>query len=79
MDKVVSRMSKRRYESGEPIYSLADFERYDGMWFRVNFGMTTKTLHRGFIESWQVAILKRFIYGGRLFEAKEVGDEKGTA
>lgn len=64
-------MSKRKYTKGEQITSLADFEKYKGLWFVVRFGSGEKTLHRGFVESWQLRMLKWFIYKGQVFQAKE--------
>ena len=65
-------MSKRRYSAGRRISSLADFENYKGTWFIVQFGDKQKTLHRGFVESWQTRMLMSFVYSGRVFETRRI-------
>lgn len=56
--------------------SVADFEKSENRWFVVQYGVTEKTTHRGWIESWQYHMLKCTINAGRLYEAEMRGEEE---
>lgn len=62
-------MSKPKYKKGRRLTSVADFENSKARYFKVLFGFDEKTLHRGFVESWQYHLLKSFIHGGLVYEA----------
>jgi hypothetical protein len=59
-------MSKARYERGEQIISIAQFEASKSQWFK----WRGKTTHRSWLMSLQYRTLKRVIDGGDLYEAK---------
>lgn len=59
-------MSKAKYECGEQIISIAQFEASKSQWFK----WRGKTTHRSFLISLQYRTLKYIIDGGFLYEAK---------
>ncbi len=59
-------MSKARYECGEQIISIAQFEASKSQWFK----WRGKTIHRSWLISLQYRTLKDVIDGGVLYEAK---------
>ena len=59
-----------KYERGKQIKSVADFEKSDANWYRVQFGSAERTRHRGFLISWQYHTLESFIHRGCVYEAK---------
>lgn len=59
-------MSKAKYEYGEKILSVAQFEASKSQWFK----WRGKTVHRSFLISLQYRTLKNVIDGGVLYEAK---------
>lgn len=59
-------MSKARYELGEQIISIAQFEASKSQWFKWH----NKTTHRSWLISLQYRTLKNAIDGGILYEAK---------
>lgn len=59
-------MSKARYERGEQIVSIAQFEASKSQWFK----WRGKTTHRACLISLQYRTLKNVIDGGVLYEAK---------
>lgn len=62
-------MTKRKYIKGRQITSIGEFENSKNHWFIVRYGNNLKTTHRGFLISWQYAVLKKFIDNGYVFEA----------
>ena len=68
---------KAKYKNGKIIHSIKEFEDSQSELFRVKFGETWKTLHTGFITSWQYHMLKSFIYQGRVCEADLKDQEEG--
>ena len=73
-------MTARKYKRGKRIKSVGEFEKSvqkGNRWFMVYFGSTVpKTLHWGFLSSWQYSLLSRSIYAGRVYEAKKIEEEK---
>ena len=70
-------MSKARYERGEQIISIAQFEASKSQWFK----WRGKTIHRSWLISLQYRTLKGAIDGGHLYEAKlktKEGEEWNT-
>lgn len=65
-------MSKARYEYGEQIISIAQFEASKSQWFKWH----GKTTHRSWLISLQYRTLKSVIDGGFLYEAK-LKNERG--
>ena len=61
---------KAKYKRGIKIVSVGDFEKSSSKFFRVRFGVEERTIHRGFIESWQYHTLHSFIHGGCVYEAE---------
>ena len=59
-------MSKAKYERGEKIRSVAQFEASGSQWFK----WREKTTHRAVLISLQYRTLKEIIDGGVLYEAK---------
>ena len=59
-------MSKARYECGEQITSITQFEASKSEWFK----WRGKTTHRSWLISLQYRTLKNVIEGGVLYEAK---------
>lgn len=59
-------MSKARYECGEKILSVAQFEASKSQWFKCR----GKTTHRSCLISLQYRTLKEFIASGVIYEAK---------
>lgn len=59
-------MSKARYECGEQIISIAQFEASKSQWFKWH----GKTIHRSWLISLQYRTLKNAIDVGILYEAK---------
>jgi len=73
-------MSKRMYERGKPIKSMADFENSNTDFYIVRFGNREKTVHRSFLISWQYRVLSNFISRGLVFAAKKkVAENRGFA
>lgn len=67
-------MSKSQYKPVIQLHSVADFEANPSRWYKVRFGNTLKTLHRGFLESWQYHTLDTFIQRGNVYIAERIGD-----
>ena len=65
-------MSKRKYRERYEITSMTMFDEYCGDYFIFR----GKTLHRGFIESWQYRSLKNIVKNGWLFAAEEISEGK---
>lgn len=59
---------KAKYKKGRKIVSVGDFERSSSTFFRVLFGGKERTIHGGFLESWQYHTLHSFIHGGCVYE-----------
>ena len=68
-------MSKRKYKAAYPLMTMAVFADYKGTYFIVRFGKNLKTVHRGFLESWQYGTLKRFVENGWVYAAERIIDE----
>lgn len=71
-------MLKRKYKKGRKIFTLNDFETTDNDLFIVQFGWDRsleKTLHRGFLISWQYRMLRDFILNGQVYEAVQKDDD----
>lgn len=67
-------MSKARYEAGEKICTIAQFEQSKSTWFK----WRGKTTHVAWLISLQYRTLKNIINAGMLYEAKlkqEAGHE----
>lgn len=60
-------MSKRRYEKGKRICSMAEFEASKADWFI----WRDKTTNIGVLISLQYRTLQKFIYMGMIWEAKK--------
>lgn len=71
-NSMVIRMSKAKYEKGEQITSVAEFENCKSRWYK----WRDATRHRGVIESLQYHTLKSIIDNGYLYVAKEKSDEE---
>lgn len=65
---------KRKYRIGMPIRTVGDFEKSENTFFIVYFGKTSKTIHRGFLESWQYHTLKVFCNRGNVYTAERIED-----
>lgn len=59
-------MSKARYERGEQIITITQFEASKSQWFK----WRDKTTHRSWLISLQYRTLKSVIDSGTLYEAK---------
>ena len=57
-----------------PIRTVSEFESCDDTWFKVQYGITWKTTHRSWIESWQYRMLKKFINDGRLWKVENLSN-----
>ena len=73
-------MTARKYKRGKRIKSVSEFEKSTRIkgnrWFMVDFGSAVpKTLHWGFLTAWQYGLLEKFIYAGRVYEAKKIEEE----
>lgn len=66
---------KAKYERGERIRNMYDFEKSKSLWYRVRFGENERTIHRSFLISWQYHTLHYFISAGRVCEAKPIRKE----
>ena len=64
-------MSKRKYEKGKRISSIAEFERSTCEFFIWRYA----TRHRTILESLQYRTLKETINHGCLYEAKKIEEE----
>ena len=64
-------MSKRKYEKGKQINSIAEFEQSSCEFFI----WTYATRHRSILESLQYRTLKGIIIHGYLYEAKKIEEE----
>ena len=67
----------RKYKRGKQIKSVAEFEQSKSKWFWVLFGNKEKTIHFGFLISWQYQLLYKFIRNGWIFEAERKDGEHG--
>ncbi len=65
----LKRKNERKYKSGKPIQTVADFENSKCDFFMVTFWNRTTPRHRGFLISWQYRTLKNFIDRGWIYEA----------
>lgn len=65
---------KAKYKKGRKIVSVSSFEESPATFYRIRFGKHEKTLHRGFLESWQYHTLHNFIHGGCIYEAELCAD-----
>jgi hypothetical protein len=69
-------MSKRKYKAGYCFMTMSGFSAYGGTYFMVDFGNgKLKTLHRGFVESWQYRVLKQFVEQGRVYTVERIEEE----
>ena len=69
---------KSKYEKGRKITNVGDFEKSPAEFFRVRFGNHERTIHRGFIESWQYHMLYSFIRAGLIYKAKLIDQKDGN-
>lgn len=67
---------KAKYKKGNKIVSVGDFEKCSAKFFRVIFGNKERTMHRGFLESWQYHTLYLFIHRGCVYEATLLDESK---
>lgn len=67
---------KAKYKRGQKIVSIGDFEKSNATFFCVRFGKTERTIHRGFLQSWQYYTLHCFIHGGCVYEADRVEEQQ---
>ena len=64
---------KAKYERGWQIRTMCDFSHSNARFFRVLFGEGhERTIHRGFLESWQYHTLDMFIKRGWVYEAETI-------
>ena len=68
-------MSKPKYKRGKLISSIADFDKSECKYYKVLFGAKEKTLHHGFVKSWQFHMLKDLIRARRVYEAVLIDGE----
>ena len=69
-------MSKRKFKAGYRFMTMSGFSAYDGAYFKVDFGNgKLKTLHRGFVESWQYHYLKRLVEQGKVYAVERIEEE----
>ena len=66
------RDNKKKYIEGEPIRSIAEFEKHipDGFMF-----WRGRIKHVAFLMSWQYAMLKKICEGGYIYTAIRKGDD----
>ena len=69
---------KAKYKKGKQIKSVSDFEKSKSRWYRVIFGNKERTIHRGFLESWQYHTLDLFIRQRWVYEADETVSDNIT-
>lgn len=65
-------MTQPKYKIGKQIHSVAEFEQSDCTFFKVRFGNNLKTIHRGFLISWQYRTLLIWIERGGVYEAESI-------
>ena len=60
-----------KYQKGNQICSMSEFEQSRNQMFIVEFGRGNyKVRHRSFLISWQYRVLQNFILRGWLYEAE---------
>ena len=70
-------MSAKKYRKGHKIRSmvaLAEADMYTDFYI-VQFGLTEKTLHRGWLLSWPYRQLELAVQAGRIWAAERIKDE----
>lgn len=67
---------KRKYRRGRRIRSVGEYEKSPAMFFRVLFGDTERTIHRGFLSAWQYHVLEAFTHRGWIWEAELMDDNE---
>lgn len=68
-------MSKRKFKKGPRVDSVAELLEHD--WFIVDFGpKTAKTVHTGFLRSWQLQTCEKFIDAERIYIAVRLTNEE---
>lgn len=65
-------MSKRKFKEGRKVYSVAELLEHD--WFIVRFGKMTKTVHKGFLASWQLHTCELFVDQGWIYIAERMAN-----
>ena len=70
-------MTARKYRKGHKIRSMIELARADMYtdFYIVQFGSTEKTLHRGWLLSWQYRQLELAVQAGRIWAAERIKDE----
>lgn len=64
-------MSITKYRKGKLIRNMEELARYDGAFFKVCFGYNHyKTIHRGFLLSWQYRTLEHYVKAGKVSAAE---------
>lgn len=69
---------KAKYQRGERIRNMNDFEHSKALWYKVQFGPSEqdqRTRHRAFLISWQYHTLDSFIRRGCVYEAVPIRKE----
>lgn len=67
-------MSTKKYRKGHKIRSMVELARADMYtdFYIVQFGSTEKTLHRGWLMSWQYRQLELAVQAGRVWTAERI-------
>lgn len=65
-------MSQKKYERGQRIKNMSEFSRYTGTYYIVKFGEKYRTLHVGFVQSWQYRYVYNLVRAGRVYIAKKI-------
>ncbi len=65
-------MSKRKFKEGRKVVSVAELLEHE--WFIVRFGKKAKTVHKGFLTSWQFHTCELFVDQGRIYIAERMAN-----
>lgn len=65
-------MSKRKYARSTRINNMSELSKYTGDYYVIQFGKTFKTLHVGFVHSFQYRYLRNLVKSGNVYKAKRI-------
>lgn len=65
-------MSKKKYEKGDKVKSVSELLEHD--FFIMSMPKNEKTLHAGFVRSWQLQTCDKLIRHGMLYIAERIND-----
>lgn len=65
-------MSKKKYKRGDKLKSVSELLEHD--FFIMSMPKSEKTLHAGFVKSWQLQTCDKLIRLGMLYTAERIRD-----